>query len=242
MHVDGIPKKREPPYPIKKEIDVELAAKKIFKLWQERKILGPIDIEDADGLYINPVFVKEKNYKEGKILLLINYSAPYSDSINKRILKMFTYIEYPKIIFYVQNGILVGEDGFIWVLDLQNAYYNAYTMQKYWWRFAYEFQQRVCVPITFPFGVASCCRQFQRLLDIILEALEVKFPSIFLYKGKKLSNHFLDDQCGFMFNFIGASLQFTLYTTVIYFAGFPVSPSKVQPPSKSAKLLGLFLP
>ena len=227
------------PYPIKDPLLRELASKHLIYLHQRKRFLGPFTKEQLPfGAYSNAVFVKMKDITRQKILFLINYSAPYGNSINSAIPKMFTTLVYPTFAFYIAIASSVGPSGWISVADLKNAYYNVFMMRKYSKILAIFWQGLYLLPLFMPFGIATGCRTLQLILDVIQEALRDIFPEIFLANGKPLSNHYLDDECALHKTWSGAWLQAILWIIIVTLIGLPFSPTKIQLPRKIAQLLG----
>ena len=236
------PSKEAPPYPIKDNLLAELASKKLIDLYNEKKIHGPHTPENCpQGIYKSPVFVKEKDLTRNKILFLIDFSSPEGDSINSAIPKKHTYIEFPRILFWLDLINEIGPLAYITIADLQNAYYNVFIMAKFRKLFAFEWKNRIFMPFYMPFGVATGCSTLQKLLDIIFKALEITLPEVYTWNGRPLGTHYLDDACWISLFEQQAWLQVTIYFFVVSCLGLPIHPSKIQFPSKTGILLGFKL-
>ena len=114
-------------------------------------------------------------------------------------------------------------------------------MKKYSNLFGIHWLGKVMLPLFMPFGVATGCKVLQTLLDIVVRALELKLPQLFLHNNKPLSDHYLDDQCGVAQSQAIAWLQCVIYITVVTMIGLPFSITKIQFPSKKVILLGFEL-
>ena len=233
------PPKEEPPYPIKEGPLKELASKRFLELHKEKRFAGPFEPDEApNGIFLSPIFVKEKDLKRNKGLVLMDYSAPKGQSINSEIPKSETYVPFPSIIFFIQLLVTFGPSAWIWVADLENAYYNVWIMKKYSKLFAISWLGKILIPFFMPFGIATGCVTLQKLLDIILLALEIVFPQIFCLNNNALTDHYLDDECGIAPLEHIAWLQCTLWLFVVSVVGLPFSTKKIQTPSKTVILLG----
>ena len=236
------PPKSEPPYPIDDGIFKELASKKFIQLHKQKRIIGPLNPDEVpDGTFISPVFVKEKDLSRNKVLVLIDYSSPKAESINSEIPDYEAWVEFPSIIFFLQIILTFGPSSWIWVADLQDAYYNVWIKRDYTNLFGIQWLGKILLPFFMPFGIATGCTTLQKLLDIVVQALEQVFPQIFCFKSSAITDHYLDDQCGVAPSLSIAWLQCTLYITIVSLIGLPFSPSKIQFPSKFAILLGFEL-
>ena len=232
----------QPPYPIKDGILKELASKKFIDLHAQKRVMGPLNPDEVpEGTFVSPVFVKEKDLSRNKALVLVDYSAPQGNSINSAIPKFESWVEFPSIIFFLQIIVTFGAAAVIWVADLQDAYYNVWIKNEYTNLFGIHWLGKILLPFYMPFGIATGCATLQKLLDIIVQSLEVTFPQIFCFNTSSLTDHYLDDQCGVAPNLTIAWLQCTLYITLVTLIGLPFSPSKIQFPSKFVTLLGFEL-
>ena len=236
------PTKETPPYPIKDGPLKELGSKKLLDLITEKKLGGPIPTTKLpDDIYRSPVFVKEKDLSRNKILFLIDFSSPLGDSINSAIAKEHSYVEFPRILFWLDLAYQIGPTAWITIADLQNAYYNVRIMEKYHHLFAFTWEDLAFLPFYMPFGVATGCSTLQKLLDIIFRALEIVFPQIYTWNGKSLGTHYLDDACWIATCELQSWYQVSIYYLIVTSIGLPIHPSKVQFPSKAGVLLGFKL-
>ena len=168
----------------------------------------------------------------------MDYSAPKGASINSGISDEDKKTAFPAIILYVLIAYLGGPQGWMWVCDLEDAYFALTLMKKYWKLLAFEFEKRVIFPKYVPFGIATGCAILQKLLDIVLIALIKMFPEIYGTIKKPFMYHYLDDTAGGHSKKIIAYWQFILYALFIYTIGLRFSKSKFQGPSKLVLLLG----
>ena len=153
MHRDlELPEVMAKPYPCPNETLNNLAAKHLVEMHEKGFFIGPFDENNIPfkkgEYYLSPVFVKEKDLSRGKILFLIDYSAPKGNSINSAIPPHHTTMDYPRLLSFVKLAVLVGPNGHISVADLKDAYYYVFIQERFTPALGFMVVQATCPKLT----------------------------------------------------------------------------------------------
>ena len=233
------PSKTQKPYPIHDKRLKELASLHLIKLHKKKLFFGPFAPDQIpDDAYVSAVFLRDKDPTRNKILFLVNFSAPKNNSINSEIKKEDSYVWLPSVKHFVSLATFVGPHASMYVIDLDNAYYNVFINKHFRKLFGIHFDGKVIFPLFMPFGVATGCITLQTIMDVVYVALFKLFPTIYTYKNKELGAHYLDDAIFFSPSTDRAWWGAIIYIIIFSIVGLPISPKKVQWPTSCANALG----
>ena len=138
----------------------------------------------------------------------------------------------------------VGVNGYLWVVDAQDAYYRVPIKKKYWRYFGVEWCGYTFIFTSLQMGLGSACRIYTQFADAVEHIIRksVGIDNVRLFWGRnsnrKLIWHYLDDFFGGSGNYNIAMQQFKLVVSWMERLGIPTAPDKVSPPNTVQKILG----
>ena len=212
-------------------------------------ILGPFKRGSCPihGLICSPLFAVPKPPLNGIIRYrpIQHLSYPkggWGTSINDLIDPKAKEVHYTSFYDVLRLVDKIGSDGYLWVVDAQDAYYRVPIKQKYWRYFGLEWCGYNFVFTSLQMGLGSACRLYTQFADaieyIILKSVGFDGVLIFWLGAFKLLWHYLDDFFGGHNDYNVAKQQFDKVVDWMDRLGIPTAPNKVSPPAKVQKILG----
>ena len=193
-----IPKQNRTPYlPLIKQFKIAIAHW-LVKRVNKGYILGPFRVGEAvakgvvDSLHCSPLFAvfkpKEVDYiKQVRPIQHLSYPKKGGISVNDLIddsWKRVSYTSFKEVVRLVQA---VGKGGYIWTIDLQDAYYRLPVKKKYWHLMGIKWCGFEFVFTSLQMGLASACNVYTRFADSIQHILYKNMPNPLLLIMSKLS-------------------------------------------------------
>ena len=207
-------------------------------------ILGPFTEADCPfDAVISPVGAVPK--PPDKCRMIHHLSAAQGNdtlSVNDAIhaeMKKVTYVTIKEI---VQLADAVGEGGYLWTADAQDAYVRVPVHPSEWELLGIKFNGKIFVMTCLPFGLASSCRIYEHFADgvewVLIHSNEEDFFVVVNGTKVQLVRHYLDDFIGGHSSLEVAFRQF--YGLVKWFRDLqiPTQDGKCEKPATCQKVLG----
>lgn len=202
-------------------------------------ILGPFDRSNVPFAKLFPSPVGAVPKPNGGVRPIHHLSAPKNGiSVNSSLNEESRSVEYVKFHEVVEIVDAVGKDGWIWVVDAEDAYLRVPIQEPDWKYIAMEWFGLLFVFTCLTFGLSSACRIYTHFADAIEWIIASHDPSIFFMGLLQLIRHYLDDFFGGHPSRTVAQRQFNCVVQWFDFLGVPTSPSKCQGPFQVLKILG----
>ena len=120
---DNIPVTRYTPnHPVNNEIKIKIT-QKLMKHIKKGQIAGPYTSSQLPfNLTLSPIFGNLKD--NGKVRIIVDLSSPIDNSINSAIpdnVRTVSLTTFPEVCQLISN---IGPNGFIWIIDCEDAYWR----------------------------------------------------------------------------------------------------------------------
>ena len=225
--------------------DIELinkATEHILKYIDRGALYGPIrkTVIPSD-IFLSPIIVNWKKYPN-KVRVIWNGSAPKNGvSVNSLIPDSVRSCKYPSFKELIQLAYSVGKGGYLWVADLEDAYWRIPVHPKFHRLLGAEWLGKVFIYACLPFGLATAPRIFTQFGDILIWILHFQNPSLWTDGNILLTKHYVDDFWGGSRNRQTAWKQYNSFLKLLKNLNIPTSPNKVQSPSYIVTILGFVI-
>ena len=208
-------------------------------------ILGPFKPDECPlrDVVISPVGAVPK--PPNKCRMIHHLSAaqgPGTKSVNDVIedeMKRVTYVTTKEI---VRLADAVGQGGYLWTVDAQDAYVRVPVHPSEWALLGIKFNGRIFVMTCLPFGLASSCKIYNAFADgvewVVINSDRKSFYGDASQGFIQLMRHYLDDFVGGHKDKKVASAQFKALVNWFQYLQIPTQPRKCEPPATRQKILG----
>ena len=216
----------------------------LAKGYEQGYILGPFTRDECPiDTVISPVGAVPK--PPDKCRMIHHLSAAQGAgtlSVNDVIqeeMKRITYITTREV---VRIADAVGQGGYLWTVDAQDAYVRVPIHPSEWGLLGIKFNGRIFIMTCLPFGLASSCRIYERFADGI-EWVVVhtnRKDAVLPVNGEviQLIRHYLDDFIGGHPDMQAALRQFLALINWFEILQVPTQIRKCSGPATRQKILG----
>ena len=231
-----------PNYPINNPLLTIKVTQKFLKHLNDGHFRGPYKLDELpslfDKIHTSPIAAKFKN--TGKVMILVDASAPKNHNINSEILQIHKTTKYSTFQHLCWLLIRIGPYGWIWVVDAVDAYYRIPIQKKFQHLFGIFWLGRILIYKCLSFGLSTAPSIYNQFADLLVWACIYYKRKEFLDKNTKLFNilHYLDDFFGGHKNKKVALAQMKFLVNLMKLLNIPTNNSKVVGPSQSADILG----
>ena len=167
-------------------------------------------------------------------------SAPLNHSINSQIDEHKKRVKYLSFLQLCTLIYKIGNDGYLWTIDAEDAYYRIPINKKFHHLLAIKWRNKYLIFKCLPFGLSTAPSIYNKFADGLKWACDFHKPNLFINTKNKTSyvEHYLDDFVGGSDNFNIANKQMNYLSYLFEFLNLPTSKRKCVGPFKTIDVLG----
>ena len=229
-------------YPIHDHKLILKVTEKLLKHLKSGHFRGPYALDELpilfDTIHTSPIAAKFKS--SGKVMILVDASAPKSHNINSEIPQHFKSTKYSSFDDLCYLLIRIGPYGWIWVVDAVDAYYRIPIHKKFQHLFGINWLGKILIYKCLSFGLSTAPSIYNRFADLLVWACTYYKRKEFLDKNYNIFNilHYLDDFYGGHKNKKVCLNQMNFLIKLMKDLNIPTNDKKVVGPTQCADILG----
>ena len=147
----------------------------IVKRHKKGQLIGPFDEfnKPISIVFCSPIFAIPK--PNGDIRVINHFSWPkWGINVNSLIPEVYKSVQYASLEDIAEQVLAIGQDGYLWVIDMLDAYYALPIRKTDWQYTGIHWCDCEFILAVLPMGCASACQIYNRFADAILHILRNK--------------------------------------------------------------------